>query len=43
MCFEADPIERAHFSQIVEIVRNELSEEEKLCYDNMFQHYQDTA
>ena len=35
VCFVSSPLERANFSQVVEIIENDLSENEKASYKNM--------
>lgn len=35
VCFVSDPLERANFSQVVEIIENDLSKNEKASYKNM--------
>ena len=39
VCFVSDPLERANFSQVVEIIEDDLSENEKASYKNMQQIY----
>ena len=41
MCFLEDPNERARFSDVITIVEKELTTEEKLYYENMYNKYQD--
>ena len=40
VCFVADPIERAHFSDVVALIEKELSSEEILRYGEMTEKYQ---
>ena len=43
MCFVPDPMERASFSQVVELIEKELSQEEMIHYTQMSDRYLSTS
>ena len=42
VCFTADPLDRASFSQVVEMIKEELSPDEIMHYNQMRDIYQST-